>query len=799
MNSISSSPHESNDLIQVESSLLFTASSLDNNLWICCAASNINSQWKLSGTKLLDVRYSPSDPPVIDDYNTITDYQMIENSTERLTCRSTGGNPLASLAWSCYNGTESTPNISGGSVSRSVQFTARRNQDNTCTCTATHEAGPLQKATLYVNIIYPPSIPEFKVNGTPVDIAVSIIKDSAQTVTCHSFGKPNPSTNDFTWTKERIVVSSNSVLSWAGGIRIQDGGSYKCTVTTTMTPSDTNKSPVIKAVSSDITMDVLYSPRLHQLLSLSALEGESLTLKCEYEPGNPTETTVVIDRLYDRITWTGRTHFIPSLKRSDAGMYSCTARNIMKPSGQQNEIVGEETGIFQINVWYKTSVSKFGLTSHPDAITVTVDENATLNFFCEVDSNPNSTIIFGKSDRLQYNATLKRTDGFLHLAFDVQQSDCLDTASYFCLGYNNYTEIETAPRKEMDVYVRCSPRTSGGQWESNVTAATGGNATFSFDVVAYPVPNIDEYVWHKWNGITFSQVHISDKYTINNTGVSTMFTINDIEEDDFSAYLLTVSNGINPDFNKIFNLSPQDVPQCPTGLTYSATTSSSATIEWISHFNGGLKQTFIILYKMTERSEYLVLTADEIDQKIVYEIILTGLNDGSTYEVILFSRNEKGNCKQNTSLRFDTEVLVESPPGTIGSIVGGTTGGIMAAIILVIVVVIVLRRKYNFDCLCSFRVSRKDLHHDANTDNGIDTQGANNRGYNATQTYEDISMVTDKSLYDAMDNRDNGPDSSHLYTPLDASGSKKNVSYDNVKDDPVYNNTMLKDPAQSVL
>ncbi|WAR05783.1 hypothetical protein MAR_021152, partial [Mya arenaria] len=230
MNSISSSPHESNDLIQVESSLLFTASSLDNNLWICCAAN------------------SPSDPPVIDDYNTITDYQMIENSTERLTCRSTGGNPLASLAWSCYNGTESTPNISGGSVSRSVQFTARRNQDNTCTCTATHEAGPLQKATLYVNIIYPPSIPEFKVNGTPVDIA---------TVTCHSFGKPNPSTNDFTWTKERIVVSSNSVLSWAGGIRIQDGGSYKCTVTTTMTPSDTNKSPVIKAVSSDITMDVL--------------------------------------------------------------------------------------------------------------------------------------------------------------------------------------------------------------------------------------------------------------------------------------------------------------------------------------------------------------------------------------------------------------------------------------------------------------------------------------------------------------------------------------------------------------
>ncbi|WAR06412.1 hypothetical protein MAR_021781 [Mya arenaria] len=157
---------------------------------------------------------------------------------------------------------------------------------------------------------------------------------------------------------------------------------------------------------------------------------------------------------------------------------------------------------------------------------------------------------------------------------------------------------------------------------------------------------------------------------------------------------------------------------------------------------------------MIESSKYLVLTADGIDQKIQYEIILTGLNDGSTYEVILFSRNEKGNCKQNTSLQFDTELLVEPPAGTIGYIAGGTTGGIVAAIILMIVVVIVLRRKYNFDCLCSFR------------------QGADTRGYNPTQTYEDISMVTDRFPYAALDNGDHGPDNLHVYTPLAATGSK---------------------------
>ncbi|WAR06415.1 hypothetical protein MAR_021784 [Mya arenaria] len=117
---------------------------------------------------------------------------------------------------------------------------------------------------------------------------------------------------------------------------------------------------------------------------------------------------------------------------------------------------------------------------------------------------------------------------------------------------------------------------------------------------------------------------------------------------------------------------------------------------------------------MIESSKYLVLTADEIDRRY------------------------------------------KPPAGTIGYIAGGTTGGIVAAIILMIVVVIVLRRKYNFDCLCSFRFSRKD-------------------------------------------NGDHGPDNLHVYTPLAATGSKTQVYYENVKDDPVYNNTVLKNPIQSVL
>ncbi|WAR05861.1 hypothetical protein MAR_021230 [Mya arenaria] len=255
MNSIPSSPSESNGLIQVESSLLFTTSSSDNNLWICCAASNINSQWKLSGTKLLDVRYPPPNPPVIDDFNTIPHYQMIENMTERV---------LAEILLPVLHGavTMASCQTLTLAAARSVGlYSSQRG----VTKTRRARVMPHMRRDCFnkqhwtsISCVNPPSTPEFKVDGTPVGIAISIVKDdSDQTVTCHSFGKPNPSENDFTWTKESAVVSSNSVLSWTGGIRIQDGGSYKCTVTTTMTPSDTSKTPVTTEVSSDVTMDVL--------------------------------------------------------------------------------------------------------------------------------------------------------------------------------------------------------------------------------------------------------------------------------------------------------------------------------------------------------------------------------------------------------------------------------------------------------------------------------------------------------------------------------------------------------------
>ncbi|WAR05841.1 CADM2-like protein [Mya arenaria] len=78
--------------------------------------------------------------------------------------------------------------------------------------------------------------------------------------------------------------------------------------------------------------------------------------------------------------------------------------------------------------------------------------------------------------------------------------------------------------------------------------------------------------------------------------------------------------------------------------------------------------------------------------------------------------------------------------------------------------------------------------------------GAFNPSFDAAQTYEDVSMTTGTSVYDALKNGNNGPDDSHVYTPLADSSSRSHVFYENVKkEDPVYNNTVMKNPAQTVL
>ncbi|XP_052803461.1 hemicentin-1-like isoform X1 [Mya arenaria] len=908
-------------LKQVESTLTFTATGTDNGLRICCIASNVEGKQRESGTKLLDVRYAPTDSPVIEGYASGSKYSMIENSTESLTCISTGGNPLATLTWSCFNGQMSSPSEQGSTVKRVVQWSARRNENARCTCTASHvtRQNQSQSAFVNVNVLYPPSTPIFRVGNTDVGSSISIITNSSQTVECTSFGNPPPASSDFTWRKGTIEMSTHSVLNWPGGIKVGDEGSYTCTVETTMTPSNqsnvaqvatssstvkitvlyppelptlylgSRSGPVILgpltlvvqrsftlvcdasskppanfswavgvntvqgqllqdmlatkvntmrtctasstlnptvgpartmsssatvtininyfpenvlirhesvsgtaiqsefrviegnatklycsvqsqpassfswsgadihslgsnlvysntlqaqtgvlsclaennmthgnqavkgSASRNISLNVLYPPKLLTLHRINAVEGRSLLIQCQYTDGNPIATTLTITRTADGTSWSGK-HTIQSVRRADAGLYRCTVNNSMDPTGEDIR-TGMDTADFEINVWYNTSITRFEVSGNPNQTIVTINESDRFVVVCGVLSNPNSTIRLEKNNMA---TTLLKTENVLEVEYLNQNAVCSDADVYTCSGFNNYTDMNNTPSKELQLFVRCSPRPSDSHehLRRNFTGTVHGNVTFAFMAVAYPPPTFE---WQMWNETSYNKVN-GDKYVITSTDLLTSLTIVNIQLNDFMSYILKVSNGIHPYLQEPFYLNPHGVPQCPTNFTLLAKSTTMATVQWKGEFNGGLQQTFVVVYKKRSDSIYFNLSKPEDKETEIYNTELTDLEDGQLYDVILYSQNMIGPCIDNKSLVIKTDTE-ENAGGISTAVIGGVAGGSSAVILIGVGVLIVIlyRRRFATQTKETHNTLTKgqklshfkDKHADSDSDDGI--------------------------------------------------------------------------------
>ncbi|XP_052803462.1 uncharacterized protein LOC128233698 isoform X2 [Mya arenaria] len=710
-------------LKQVESTLTFTATGTDNGLRICCIASNVEGKQRESGTKLLDVRYAPTDSPVIEGYASGSKYSMIENSTESLTCISTGGNPLATLTWSCFNGQMSSPSEQGSTVKRVVQWSARRNENARCTCTASHvtRQNQSQSAFVNVNVLYPPSTPIFRVGNTDVGSSISIITNSSQTVECTSFGNPPPASSDFTWRKGTIEMSTHSVLNWPGGIKVGDEGSYTCTVETTMTPSNQSNVAQVATSSSTVKITVLYPPKLLTLHRINAVEGRSLLIQCQYTDGNPIATTLTITRTADGTSWSGK-HTIQSVRRADAGLYRCTVNNSMDPTGEDIR-TGMDTADFEINVWYNTSITRFEVSGNPNQTIVTINESDRFVVVCGVLSNPNSTIRLEKNNMA---TTLLKTENVLEVEYLNQNAVCSDADVYTCSGFNNYTDMNNTPSKELQLFVRCSPRPSDSHehLRRNFTGTVHGNVTFAFMAVAYPPPTFE---WQMWNETSYNKVN-GDKYVITSTDLLTSLTIVNIQLNDFMSYILKVSNGIHPYLQEPFYLNPHGVPQCPTNFTLLAKSTTMATVQWKGEFNGGLQQTFVVVYKKRSDSIYFNLSKPEDKETEIYNTELTDLEDGQLYDVILYSQNMIGPCIDNKSLVIKTDTE-ENAGGISTAVIGGVAGGSSAVILIGVGVLIVIlyRRRFATQTKETHNTLTKgqklshfkDKHADSDSDDGI--------------------------------------------------------------------------------
>ncbi|XP_052805370.1 hemicentin-1-like isoform X2 [Mya arenaria] len=446
---ISISPSENNGLIQVESSLDFTVSSTDDYMRICCAASNTGSQWKLSGTKLLNIRYHPGLPtlhldstlgPVIDGPLNIVVQQPFT-----LACNASS-KPAANYTWT------GGVNVAQGQLLHDTLI-SKINTIRTCIAkntinyTAETATTGSSSATVTIHINYPPedvSIRHESESGINIQSEFRVIKGDAVKLYCSVQSQPPSS---YTWSGEGIhslgsnLVYSNTLQSKTGTLSCFAGNSMMH-----------GNQAVNGSASKNISLNVLYPPKLQTLPRINAIEGNTILIQCRHTAGNPMKTMSTITRTVDDVSWIGDSHTIQIINRTDAGIYRCTVENSMDPTGAAIR-TGIDAADFEISVWFNTSISRFGVSTFPNQNIVTISESERLIIECEVLSNPHSTI------RLKQNhmaAIILEKEHVHELEFVIQNTSCFDSAVYTCSAFNNYTDITRTPSKELQLFVRCS-------------------------------------------------------------------------------------------------------------------------------------------------------------------------------------------------------------------------------------------------------------------------------------------------------------------------------------------------------
>ncbi|XP_052805556.1 uncharacterized protein LOC128234945 [Mya arenaria] len=271
----------------------------------------------------------------------------------------------------------------------------------------------------------------------------------------------------------------------------------------------------------------------------------------------------------------------------------------------------------------------------------------------------------------------------------------------------------------------------------------------------------------------------------------------DVQIQDYGMYQLSVSNGIGDSLVEWLYLRPIGRPESTMDFHVIQDTirETSAVLTWIPGFDNGSPQEFHISYRKLFGVTGFITQTVTHDNKNEMNYTVVNLEPGIEYFVSLFAANEVGSSA-SVNATFKTLDRIEDhtdPSPNIGAVVGGAVGGTAVAIVAIVVVVFILRR--NYALICNVALIKKSADPAERS-----IPGKDNPGYNAAQTYEDMSMTPDTSVYDTLKSGDNGPDNLHVYTPLDELNSKSHVYYENTKkEDHVYNNTVLNNPVQTGL
>ncbi|XP_067679249.1 nephrin-like isoform X2 [Haliotis asinina] len=686
-----------------KSTLSVQLSHQDHNVKYTCQATNPALGQSVDDTVTLSVLYPPN-KPIISGY---TEGNAIKaGELARITCQSSGGNPVAKLKW--YKGSRkiSSENTKRGNLAQAVIKVVATPSDNGATykCTAQNEAttSPL-KTYVNLTVLFPPA---------SVSIKTWPAKPKAgqlMNITCVS-ASSNPAA-DITWIKgaDRRRVQGID----RGEVEAENDGKSTTNVLEFL-PTSADHNAYFgcqatnrifgQAVTDALTLNVLFAPEFNSTgvpEKVDLIEGNSVSLNFSTY-SNPAEVTYKLYRGnvqlslpsdIPRFQLTKGILKITKIRRGDRGDFTIKASNAE----------GFTTHNFSIEVRYPATIKKISGK-------VMEDEGGVAFFECIGDANPITPNMVTWS-RANYDMSKTRQTyekGKAHLT--VHELSRTDTGDFVCTADN---KIGKAATKKAKLIVKYAPVIDKSPEYSK--AASEEKSTGKLFCKASGAPTIT-FTWFK-NGQTIDTS--KSKYSVSTSksgdvDYTNTLQVKAVAKGDYGRYMCKATNAKGTDSIDIV-LDGTSKPDPPYDIQFVNATHNTITISWKPGFDGGLIQNFQVRYRLKGERGFVYI---DITVPGTTTFIIKGLKLGSEYEITVMAFNSKGKSEfQENFIRAKTSNV--APPEDITSTL--PTDEVPVIIILVVCIVGIFLLTLNVGLILFFvRRRRKRL------ENGSDTTSHTN-------------------------------------------------------------------------
>lgn len=446
-------------------------------------------------------------------------------------------------------------------------------------------------------------------------------------------------------------------------------GTYTTSINITGKREDNTKTLQCKATNNYkppktavATLNVEYPPTVRTFWQQNIIEGRNLTVTCDVIPGNP-NTTILFwtqegNPLFRR---KGATLLLPKIQRSSSGEYKCIAENIYS-NGEK----GRNNQSMILNVLYPPSLEDIPLEI--------VNESSTVSLNRKIFSNPLSNVSWYRGTKLLKTETSVKTATYI-----IERTMCTDTHN-LTLQVNNVVGNVSVL---VELIVNCMPKPETTHITLGVPDSTG--IDFSVTVLAYPSP---QYKLQREDG-AIDNIMQNSIYMNAVNNFTLRFNKNIVDQSDFGIYHLIVSNpfGVATIFILVL---PQRIPNIPRDVTLTCEVTS-ASVHWVSSFNGGDTQTFtVVAFNVKYGTRYSERIPD-MGENTAHSNFIHNLQPSTSYSFHVSAENSHGNSSSEniicTTQNKDTGSLQTA-------VIAGGVGGTLTVVVIVLITVFFVYRRY---------------------------------------------------------------------------------------------------------